>query len=195
MKAYSVQWRINRRISQTTVIPEFAGAVTIVTENVRNLRRQAGPPTGVAAALSRSDCTGRVALAELQGNSFTLTPERVKESSKLKNQNPSCSRSRGGMRGWPVHRPTHAPATALRTNGNSAPPTKPKTPRAVTLWRHACLTTPVVKPSLLQIPSAQMATTPKPSSFRNLRRKAGWPSHRSSRGILSHPLMRWHDAE
>ena len=25
------------------------------------------------------------------------------------------------MRGWPVHRPTHAPATALRINGNSAP--------------------------------------------------------------------------
>ena len=56
--------------------------------------------------------------------------------------NSSCCRSRGGMRGWPVHRPTHAPATALRTNGNSAPHTKPKTPRAVTLWRHACLTTP-----------------------------------------------------
>ena len=40
-------------------------------ENIRNLRRQAAPPTGVAATLSRSDCTGRVALAELQGNSFT----------------------------------------------------------------------------------------------------------------------------
>ena len=26
------------------------------------------------------------------------------------------------MRGWPVHRPTHAPATAFRTNSNSAPP-------------------------------------------------------------------------
>ena len=43
-------------------------------ENVRNLRRKAGPPTGVAAALSRSDCTGRVALAKLQGNSFTPSP-------------------------------------------------------------------------------------------------------------------------
>ena len=95
------------------------------------------------------------------------------------------------------------------------PPTKPKTPRAVTLWRHACLTTPVVKPSLLQISSAQMATTPKPSSFRTSFRasgrkmsgisaarrglspelrlrcreataREGW-RWRSSRGILSHP--------
>ena len=37
------------------------------------------------------------------------------------------------------------PQQALKTNGNNAPP-KPKTPRAVTLWRHACLTTPVVNP-------------------------------------------------
>ena len=38
---------------------------------------------------------------------------------------------------------------------------KTKTPRAVTLWRHACLTTPVVNASLLQSPSEQTATTPK----------------------------------
>ena len=44
------------------------------------------------------------------------------------------------------------------------PPTKPKTPRAVTLWRHACLTTPVVKPSPLQPPSVQTATAPKTDS-------------------------------
>ena len=43
-------------------------------ENIRNLRRQAGPVTGATATLSRSDCTGRVALAELQGNSFTRSP-------------------------------------------------------------------------------------------------------------------------
>ena len=35
--------------------------------------------------------------------------------------NPSCCRSCGGMRGWPLPRPTHAPATTLKTNGNSAP--------------------------------------------------------------------------
>ena len=40
------------------------------------------------------------------------------------------------------------------------PPTKPKTPRAVTLWRHACLTTPVVKPSLPQSPSKQPQRRP-----------------------------------
>ena len=33
--------------------------------------------------------------------------------------NSSCCRSRGGMRGWPLLRPTHAPATTLKTNGNS----------------------------------------------------------------------------
>ena len=66
------------------------------------------------------------------------------------------------------------PQQALKTNGNSAPPLcvvpklrackkippKPKTPRAVTLWRHACLTTPVVKPSPSQSPSVQTTTTP-----------------------------------
>ena len=36
------------------------------------------------------------------------------------------------MRGWPVHRPTHAPATTLKTNSNSAPKkTKNQNPRAV----------------------------------------------------------------
>ena len=46
-------------------------------------------------------------------------PGRVKESPNP--PNPSCCRSRGGMRGWPLPRPTHAPATTLKTNGNSAP--------------------------------------------------------------------------
>ena len=56
--------------------------------------------------------------------------------------NSSCCRSRGGMRGWPVHRPTHAPATSPQNKRQQRPPPKTKTPRAVTLWRHACLTTP-----------------------------------------------------
>ena len=63
------------------------------------------------------------------------------------------------------------PQQALKTNGNNAPP-KPKTPRAVTLRRHACLTTPVVKPSPLQPPSEQTATPP-PSSFRTSFRDSG----------------------
>ena len=37
--------------------------------------------------------------------------------------------SRGGMRGWPVHRPTHAPATAPSPTAKESP--KPKPPRAV----------------------------------------------------------------
>ena len=50
-----------------------------------------------------------------------LGPPRPPPRNFQKNLNPSCSRSRGGMRAWPVHRPTHAPAIALKTNGNSAP--------------------------------------------------------------------------
>ena len=37
------------------------------------------------------------------------------------------------MRGWPVHRPTHAPATTLKTNGNSAPHKTKKTKSALIL--------------------------------------------------------------
>ena len=47
--------RTNGNNTQTIVIPEFSGAATAVTENIRNLRRKAGHPTEVAAALSRSD--------------------------------------------------------------------------------------------------------------------------------------------
>ena len=54
-------------------------------------------------------------------------PEHVKESPNP--PNPSCCRSRGGMRGWPVHRPTHAPATAPSPTAKESP--KPKPPRAV----------------------------------------------------------------
>ena len=57
---------------------------------------------------------------------------------KTKNLNPSCCRSRGGMRAWPVHRPTHAPTTSPQNKRQQRPPHKPKTPRAVTLWS-ACV--------------------------------------------------------
>ena len=39
--------------------------------------------------------------------------------------NPSCCRSRGGMRGWPVHRPTHAPATAPSPTAKESPQSPP----------------------------------------------------------------------
>ena len=81
--------------------------------------------------------------------------------------NPSCCRSRGGMRGWPVHRPTHAPATSPQNKRQQRPPTKPKNPRAVTLWRHACLTTPVVKRPPLQPPSVQTQQRPNPQNQGN----------------------------
>ena len=60
------------------------------------------------------------------GRSSARPAQRIKTPNP---PNPSCCRSRGGMRGWPLPRPTHAPATTLKTNGNSAP-TKPKKQKA-----------------------------------------------------------------
>ena len=123
----------------------------VVKTNKTKAPRAAAPAAACVAGRSRGQHMLPQQALKTNGNS--APPHKTK--------NPSCCRSCGGMRGWPDHRPTHAPATALSPNGNSAPPTKPKTPRAVTLWRHACLTTPVVNTSLLQIPSAQTTTTPK----------------------------------
>ena len=64
--------RTNDNNIPTIVIPDIISRKR--KENIRNLRRKAGPPTGVAAALSPSDCTGRVALAELREDSFTPSP-------------------------------------------------------------------------------------------------------------------------
>ena len=76
--------------------------------------------------------------------------------------NPSCCRSRGGMRGWPVHRPTHAPATTLKTNGDSPPP-KQK-----------------IKASRAAAPEhvKQSPNPPNPSCCRSRGGMRGWPVHR-----------------
>ena len=169
------------------------------------------------------------------------------------------------MRGWPVHRPTHAPTTALKTNNNSAPQNKkskplvPSSPEAArspetnslvpSAPEHVKESPPIVipefsgaapavtenirnlprkragappPPQLLSVRPNNAHHQPKllvqpllrrhawlagppantcsrnshqnkpqknpPSSFRNLRRKAGLLSHRSPGGILSHPL-------
>ena len=105
--------------------------------------------------------------------------------------NPSCCRSRGGMRGWPVHRPTHAPATTLKTNGNSAPPqnkkSKPLVPSSPEAARRR-MTTPVVNtpPDTGAIPqrkkkqhrhSGIFISRKRNENIRNLRRKAGMTPH------------------
>ena len=63
-------------------LPQQPSKQTATTppSSFRNLRREAGPPTGVAAALSRSDCARRVALAKLRRNSFTPTPAAAPRS-------------------------------------------------------------------------------------------------------------------
>ena len=90
-------------------------------------------PAGSHAVISRTPTPGGMLHANL--GLLTTSPSQLSTSppqqpskqtatappKKTKNQNPSCCRSCGGMRGWPVHRPTHAPATALKTNGNSVP--------------------------------------------------------------------------
>ena len=93
------------------------------------------------------------------------------------------------MRGWPVYRPTHAPATALRTNGNSAPPPKPKTPRAVSP-EAACVSDhsrgqalPPANPlspndnNTPTIVIPDIISRKRKENIRNLRRKAGMTPH------------------
>ena len=59
-----------------------------------------------------------------------------------KTKNPSCCRSRGGMRAWQVHRPTHAPATSPQNKRQQRPPQNQK-PLVLPLpRRHAWLAAP-----------------------------------------------------
>ena len=99
-----------------TVIPEFSGAAPAVTENIRNLPRQrAGTPW---------ENKYRRRFFHTLSCGQHMLPQRlpVQPQQRRKNLNPSCCRSTGGMRVWPVRRPTHAPATAIRINA-TAPPT------------------------------------------------------------------------
>ena len=110
----------------------------------------------------------------------------------------------GGMRGWPLPRPTHAPATTLKTNGNSAPIKPVSFPSSKRVKESPQTKNPSCRHSvaacvsdhsrgqymLPQRPQSNRKRIPPPSSFRNLRRKAGLPSHWSSGGILSHHLQR-----
>ena len=64
-----------------------------------------------------------------------------------------------------------APATSPQNKRQQRPPTKTKTPRAVTLWRHACLTTPVVKPSPRKPPQSKRQQHP-PTKTKNPRAAA-----------------------
>ena len=68
------------------------------------------------------------------------------------------------MRGWPVLRPTHAPATTLKTNGNSAPPQKQKikAPRAAAPAAACVAGRSCGQHMLPQQPSKQTATAPRP---------------------------------
>ena len=106
-------------------------------------------------------------------------PEHVKESPYP--PNPSCSRSRGGMRGWPILRPTHAPATTLKTNGNSVPPqnkkTNPLVPSTPVVARRR-MTTPVVAPR-----SGLNPSTLNSSCSRSRGGMRGWPVPRPTHAL------------
>ena len=172
------------------MLPQSPSVQTTTTpkpSSFRNLRHQAAHPTGVAAALSRSDCTGGAALAKFQGNFFTPTPVVAPRSGlnppKNSNKNSSCCRSIG------QHMPPQPPAV----KPNDAPHKIPKPLVPSLLRRHACLTTLVVKPPPPRnIPQDKRQQRP-PSSFRNFpRQRAGtpWESKRC-RGNLQVGRQNW----
>ena len=77
-------------------------------------KRQQRPPTKPQKQKAHQPSSRRSSGA-MAPNERSRACERISQSPP----NPSCCRSRGGMRGWPLPRPTHAPATALKTNGNN----------------------------------------------------------------------------
>ena len=139
------------------VIPEFSAWLTLVleqcrAENIRNLPRQRAPTPLFPERRPREACSMPISgchdlplvtfnlpsrnnlqnkpnsAATLWRHACLTTPEHVKESPNP--PNPSCCRSRGGMRGWPLPRPTHAPATYARTTGTRHTREKTRTPHA-----------------------------------------------------------------
>ena len=137
-----------------------------------------------------------------------VTPEHVKQSPNPPT-NPSCCRSCGGMRAWPVHRPTHAPATSPQNKRQQRPPQNQKahsvsfpssrgqhTPRHQSnLQRKKTVVIPEFsfRDSGMKISGISAARRRIPPELRLRCREATaregrrW---RSSRGILSHPLRR-----
>ena len=121
------------------VIPEFSAWLTLVleqcrAENIRNLPRQRAPTPLFPERRPREACSMPISgCHDLPLATFNL-PSRVFRHGCRRAGCPERrwggffhTHSRGGMRGWPVHRPTHAPAIALKTNGNNAPPQNQKT--------------------------------------------------------------------
>ena len=187
------------------VIPEFSAWLTLVleqcrAENIRNLPRQRAPTPLFPERRPREACSMPISgchdlpLATFNlpsrvfrhgcrraecpkrrwEDSFTRSPP-AKTCSRNRHQNktqqhpnrrhsgiprPLAPPQKPNSLVLPAHRPTHAPATAIRIKRN--PPS-----------------------SFRNFHSAQRS-----ENIRNLRRKAGWPSHRSSGGILH---MLWSD--
>ena len=119
------------------VIPEFSAWLTLVleqcrAENIRNLPRQRAPTP--------------------------LFPERRPRE--------ACSMPISGCHDLPLATFNLPSRNRPQTNAKESPKPKTSSPAPPqggvpsTLWRHACLTTPVVKPSPPQSPSEQTATTP-----------------------------------
>ena len=98
--------------------------------------------------------------ATLWRHACLTTPEHVKESPNP--PNPSCCRSRGGMRGWPLPRPTHAPATYARTTGTRHTREKTRTPHAAAPAAACVPGRSTGQHMLPQQPSKQTATAPLP---------------------------------
>ena len=102
--------------------------------NAGGMRRLAAEIPDIFIPLSRNDVRNDDDIFDSDvfpaGDSFTRSPvvntcSRNGPSPTAKESpnppNPSCCRSRGGMRGWPVLRPTHAPATSPQNKRQQRP--------------------------------------------------------------------------
>ena len=118
------------------VIPEFSAWLTLVlercrAENIRNLPRQRAPTPLFPERRPREACSMPLSgCHDLPLATFNL-PSRVFRHGCRRAGCPERRwggffhiLSRGGMRGWPVHRPTHAPATAPNPTAKESPKTK-----------------------------------------------------------------------
>ena len=92
----------------------------------------------------------------------TALSPTAKEFPKTKTS--SCCRSRGGMRGWPVHRPTHAPATSPQNKRQQRPPQNRKNKKRINPRRVA----PAARRRRMSAPErVKESSKPKTSSCRH----------------------------
>ena len=155
-----------------------APAANTCSGNNPQNKRQQRPPTKQKIKAPRAAAPAAACVAGRSCGQHMLPQQPSKQTAtapphKTKNQSPSCCRSCGGMRGWPLLRPTHAPATTLKTNGNSAPPQNKKSK-------------PLVLPLLRRHVARNLTPSCRPLLRRHVARKTN-PLVRSSPEVARSP--------